>query len=199
MAYLPELVLAAVLLAGLMPPAGADPAPAQPAGSPAWAAVPDAQADGLPGRTDLAHAGIATWPGDQRLDRVLRGWVFTVPMPAAAVPVQAAKPLPAPPDSASLFLCAVGTLGAWQIGRSARRLNLSEVPAWLHTGGPAQIGHAVIYDPFDIHLQPLLGPRTVPAAPGPPRPGVRMELPLVPGPCQGFLTAAAPRGPPRAA
>lgn len=60
----------------------------------------------------------------------------------------AAKQLPPAPDSSALFLCALGSLGTWQLGRSARKWNFEAVPDWYHTGGPTQIGHAT---PLDIN------------------------------------------------
>lgn len=54
--------------------------------------------------------------------------------------------LPAGPGSVSLFFAAMGGLGAWQLGRSARRIRFGPVPEWYHTGGPPQVGHAVPLD-----------------------------------------------------
>jgi len=62
--------------------------------------------------------------------------------------------MPATPGSAALFLSAMASLGAYQLVRSARLLNLADVPAWYHTGGPIQVGHAV---PLDLTFTtPLL-------------------------------------------
>lgn len=54
--------------------------------------------------------------------------------------------IPPAPDSASLFLCAIGTVGAWQVTRSLKRVQFSLAPDWIHTGGPNQIGHSVTLD-----------------------------------------------------
>jgi len=61
------------------------------------------------------------------------------------------KQLPPAPDSAALFLCGLGTLGALQLTRSAKKLHWGNVPSWFHTGGPAQIGnsHALNLDLID--------------------------------------------------
>ncbi len=56
------------------------------------------------------------------------------------------KILPALPDSASLFLYALGSLGALQVGRSVRKINFTIFPQWYHTAGPRQIGRAVAWD-----------------------------------------------------
>lgn len=60
--------------------------------------------------------------------------------------------LPPGPGSASLFLCALGTLGAWHLSRSAWKLQFGGAPEWFHTGAPDQIGHVVLIDPSLIHL-----------------------------------------------
>jgi hypothetical protein len=59
--------------------------------------------------------------------------------------------VPAGPGSASLFLFALGGLGAWNLGRSARKLHLGCLPEWYHSGGPRQVGHATPLD-LDFHL-----------------------------------------------
>ncbi len=47
------------------------------------------------------------------------------------------------PDSVGLFLSALGTLGAWQLGRSSKKLHLGHLPDWYHAEGPRQIGHVL--------------------------------------------------------
>lgn len=42
---------------------------------------------------------------------------------------------------------AFGSMGAWQFGRSARKVHFGAAPDWYHTGGPHQIGHTT---PFDL-------------------------------------------------
>lgn len=54
--------------------------------------------------------------------------------------------LPPLPSSASLFLSAALTLGAFQLARSARQVHLGALPHWYHEHCPAQIGHAVAFD-----------------------------------------------------
>ncbi len=66
---------------------------------------------------------------------------------AEGQPAPQAQVLPGAPSSLALFLSAMGSLGLWQLGRSARRMHLSHAPAWFHTGGPAQIGHSTPIDP----------------------------------------------------
>jgi hypothetical protein len=152
----------------------------------------------LPRHSSTDFAG-AIWLQDQDLRTILSGDLPARQLPA--VPADPAKerkikPLPDPPGSASLFLCAVGTIGAWQVSRSARRLNLAEVPAWLHTGGPDQIGHAVRLDPLDVRLQPAAELCLLPVMNGLTLPRTWCRLPEVRGRCQGFLTITAARGPP---
>ena len=60
----------------------------------------------------------------------------------------AVRSLPADAGSSSLLLCGLASLAVFQVGRSARRVHFGDVPAWLHTGGPAQIGHAVVFHPL---------------------------------------------------
>lgn len=62
--------------------------------------------------------------------------------------------IPPAPDSASLFLFAMGTVGAWQVTRTLRKVQISAVPDWVHTAGPSQIGHATVLD-VDVDVIPL--------------------------------------------
>ena len=55
--------------------------------------------------------------------------------------------LPGAPSSLALFLSAMGGLGLWQMGRSARKIHLANVPEWFHTGGPVRIGHSTPVEP----------------------------------------------------
>ena len=103
------------------------------------------------------------------------------------------RQLPPGPDSASLFLLAVGTFGALHLGRSFRKLHLNIAPEWYHAGGPAQVGHA---KPIDLnspalHLCCFEQPADEP-------PACRRAWRTRARPCrvQHFLTIAAPRGPP---
>ncbi len=97
------------------------------------------------------------------------------------------------PSSASLFLSAVLSIGAWHLGRSGRHLHLGHLPAWYHTGCPDQIGHAV---PFDLDFGAL--PLCCYEQPVRQRPFLyrvqREQTPRCDGQC--FLIITFPRGPP---
>ena len=56
----------------------------------------------------------------------------------------------APPSSLSLFLSGLLSIGAWHACRSMGQWHPQGgwMPEWYHSGGPAQVGHAV---PFDFH------------------------------------------------
>lgn len=60
--------------------------------------------------------------------------------------------LPALPGSASLFLSAIVSMGAWHFVRRARNIQLGDLPDWYHPDAPKQIGHAVV---FDLDFVPL--------------------------------------------
>jgi hypothetical protein len=66
---------------------------------------------------------------------------------AAQDEVGATLELPPLPGSASLFLSALVSMGAWHLVRSVKHVRLESLPEWYHAGGPSQIGHAV---PFDL-------------------------------------------------
>ena len=57
--------------------------------------------------------------------------------------------LPPAPDSALLAMSGLLSLGAIQLGRNVRKLNLGALPEWYHDGGPTQVGHST---PFDLDL-----------------------------------------------
>ena len=67
----------------------------------------------------------------------------------------AVRALPPAHGSLTLFLSAVGGLGAWHLGRSARKFRLGFIPAWYHSGGPGQVGHVLALNPdlTIIHAQ----------------------------------------------
>ena len=118
-------------------------------------------------------------------------------LPAAGQQVSGSeiRQVPPPPSSAALALCALATLGAYQGGRSVRRMHfVSGIPEWYHYGGPAQVGHA---RPFDLESGAL--PVCVFEEPSDLRPGHSYRIPrehrsrLCP---QFFLLIEAPRGPP---
>ena len=106
----------------------------------------------------------------------------------------AVRGLPPEPDSATLFLFGLGSLGAWQLTRSARKFHLGAIPDWYHAGGPAQVGHAkpIDLDAPALHLccfeQPTAEPPT--ACRRGWRPRARACR------VQHFLTIGAPRAPP---
>jgi hypothetical protein len=101
--------------------------------------------------------------------------------------------VPAPPSGFALGLGALISLGAYQAGRSLRKLHIGVVPDWYHAGGPAQVGHAT---PFDLDSAGVL-PQCAFVRPAPPRPALRgtweaewaYRTQCVP-------RAAAPRAPP---
>jgi hypothetical protein len=59
------------------------------------------------------------------------------------------RELPPAPGSAALCLWALGGLGMWHLGRSARKIHLGTMPEWYHTGGPTQVGHVT---PLDLEF-----------------------------------------------
>ena len=65
------------------------------------------------------------------------------------------RQLPAAPDSAVLYICALGTLGVWPLTRSVRKLHLANVPPWFHTGAPYQIGHTHVLVPDFLDVLPI--------------------------------------------
>jgi len=103
------------------------------------------------------------------------------------------KELPPSPASASLFLSAMGTLGALQLGRVVRKAHWGHLPDWYHAGAPAQIGHAFVADLDLTALPPCRFDQ--PAGERPFESNVRCEQPPRWN-SQSFLPLAAPRGPP---
>ena len=102
--------------------------------------------------------------------------------------------LPPLPSSASLFLSAMLSLGAFHLARSARQVHLGALPQWYHDQCPAQIGHAVA---FDMEFAPL----AVCAFAGPDgeRPRVTYRIPREQRSrfsSQSFILIEPPRGPP---
>ena len=103
------------------------------------------------------------------------------------------REVPPSPGSASLFLSAMLSVGAWNLLRVSRHANWSHVPDWYHTDCPSQIGHAV---PFDFNFSAL--PLCCFELPAGQRPFLyrvqREEVPRCDAEC--FLTTTVPRGPP---
>ncbi len=54
--------------------------------------------------------------------------------------------LPPGPSSTTLFFLALGSCGAFRVGRSAKKLHLGSAPEWFGVGGPQQIGHTSIVE-----------------------------------------------------
>jgi hypothetical protein len=104
--------------------------------------------------------------------------------------------LPSGPDSTGLFLSALGTLGAWQLGRSARKLHLGYLPEWYHAEGPSQVGHARVAElDFDGTILWDGGDGLLLED----EHAVSRSLWVEPPPRRSafdYLTSAAPRGPP---
>jgi hypothetical protein len=64
--------------------------------------------------------------------------------------------LPPGPSSLTLSLGALGFAGAFQLGRSARKLHAGALPHWYHTGGPVQVGRATPMSlEFDLSALPM--------------------------------------------
>lgn len=55
--------------------------------------------------------------------------------------------LPPPPDSARIALSGLLTIGVWSVLRSARGMHLGTIADWYHASAPAQVGHAVAFEP----------------------------------------------------
>ncbi len=104
------------------------------------------------------------------------------------------KTLPQLPGSASLFLWAIGAVGAWQFSRSAFKADLSSMPEWFHSGAPDQVGHAFCID--------LTSPQTMLPVPGEPKlerlqRQPRASFTELRSPCQSWhREPLSPRAPP---
>jgi hypothetical protein len=118
----------------------------------------------------------------------------SVPRPTEADRESVATPLSPGPNGFALGLSALTSLAAFQACRSFRKLNLSTLPEWYHTGGPAQVGHAT---PYQLDYVPLAVCDF--EQPSDLRPGISYRIPrelrsrLLP---QFFLIVESPRGPP---
>jgi hypothetical protein len=105
-------------------------------------------------RADLATS-LNTNPIESEVRRapdgiVQPGAVGLLPMsslaPAPAPPENQAYSITGGPDSAALFLWALGGVGIWQVSRNSRKIHLGHFPEWYHAGAP-QVGHTA---PFDL-------------------------------------------------
>jgi len=157
--------------------------------------------------TAAAGAGGARNAGGEQQQLLAEILVCLKPTPLARELAPVGEECPGPviappratPGGAGLLLWAVGGFGAWQLGRSARKLQWSALPEWYHTGGPAQIGHAT---PFDLGFSRADMPVCCfeqPKAGGDQQEGRAARLILLPerfSP-QRYLTVAVPRGPPQ--
>jgi len=76
----------------------------------------------------------------------------SLPAPSPDRPMRAVIQTPSRSGSASLLLCAFGSMCAWRVTRSARKFHLGAMPEWYHTGGPTQIGQAT---PVDLDFSAL--------------------------------------------
>lgn len=109
---------------------------------------------------------------------------------------QSACEVPALPGSASLFLSAMLSLGAWQLARSARQFDFGVFPEWYHAGGPLQVGHAIAFD-LDFHALPLCFIASKAEQGGTPILRYRVgREERTPSDRQSYLRASAPRAPP---
>ena len=93
----------------------------------------------------------AAEPHSNRWDGLAGGLACSSPRPLVLdAPPQRRGPeargFPAGPGSFSLVLTAFGSLGAWRLGRSAKKFHFSSFPDWYHTGGPSQLGHSHALD-----------------------------------------------------
>jgi len=123
-------------------------------------------------------------------------WAKLPVAPAAASDERVVRELPALPGSASLFLSAMMSVGAWHVARKAGHLHLAQLPAWYHPDAPHQIGHSVAFDPLaGFKFLPVCVFETPLVSEPTPFPDTPRELPSR-YESQHFLTLTAPRGPP---
>jgi hypothetical protein len=59
------------------------------------------------------------------------------------------------PQSSTLFLTALGGLAAVHVGRSAKKIHIGQIPEYLHSGGPMQIGHSLAADLESVNVLAL--------------------------------------------
>ncbi len=70
----------------------------------------------------------------------------TLPQAEASPHSKTIAELPAGPSSTTLFFLALGSCGAFRVGRSAKKLHLGSAPEWFGVSGPQQIGHTSIVE-----------------------------------------------------
>lgn len=79
----------------------------------------------------------------------------TLAPPAPAVADEATTDLPPPPSSLALALSGIAGLGAYQAGRSIRKLHISHLPEWYHADA-TQVGHVTpLQLEFDYSALPV--------------------------------------------
>ena len=123
-------------------------------------------------------------------------WATLPVAPAAASGERVVRELPGLPGSASLFLSAMLSMGAWHVARRAGHLHLAHLPAWYHPDAPHQIGHSVAFDPLaGFEFLPVCVFETPLVAEPTPFPDTPRELPSR-HESQHFLSIESPRGPP---
>ena len=112
-----------------------------------------------------------------------------------AAQTQSVQVLPPPPDSASLFVSALLSIGAWQALRNARHVSLGTLPEWYHEGAPAQLGHSRAADPFHLAWPAMAAPWTPPPRPCSPATHMGWDISRPHALC--FPPIPDRRGPPR--
>lgn len=100
--------------------------------------------------------------------------------------------LPPGPSSMALGLGALGCLGAYQLGRSVKKIQLGVLPGWYHTDA-IQVGHVTPFDldfgalPICVFEVPVIRPAFADRIPRELRSRLRSQF---------FLLLESPRGPP---
>lgn len=149
-----------------------------------------------------AALALQTSAGDFILPQEIRLFGRTVPS-APASPADASTPgpvgqlnaVPPAPSSLRLALVALASLGAYQAGRSLRRLSFADLPDWYHDHA-RQVGHVTpLALDFNSHDLPVC--RFDEPAEGPLLQPIYQFIPRVLGdPADAHLIRALPRGPP---
>lgn len=85
--------------------------------------------------------GVLAFHGYSTIDPVAP--VFTHPLIETTDEVRSLPPLP---GSATLFLSAMLSVGAWHVFKSASEWHFADLPDWYHANAPAKIGHTFVYD-----------------------------------------------------
>ena len=105
--------------------------------------------------------------------------------------------LPAVPNSSTLFLYALGTMGVWRLARVSWKWHTTLAPDWYHTDAPSQIGHVKLIG-WDLgQIEWAVCPFTTPTAAETPHRICDADHDPPRG-LEGYLPIFAPRGPPAA-